>query len=97
MHLKKALIIASSLILVVELLCFILAPAAQTDLDAALGSLEYVPYMLTAMTLSFIAFFTLLTSLVLLILRGDLKNHALAMALLFVAFVFPIVGYMVAY
>ncbi|MEQ9186758.1 MAG: hypothetical protein RLP15_03425 [Cryomorphaceae bacterium] len=97
MNLKKTLILVSSFILVIELLCFILAPAATTKPDAELVNLEYVPYVLTAMTLSFIAFFILLTLLVLLILRADLKNHALALGLLFVGFIFPIVVYLVAF
>ncbi|NQV54091.1 MAG: hypothetical protein HQ500_12975 [Flavobacteriales bacterium] len=97
MKLKRVFIIIGASLLLLEALCFILAPAAQTEPAALLVNLEYMPYMLAAMTISFVAFFTLLFALILFILRGAIKQNLFGMFLMLVAFVLPIGLYYALY
>jgi hypothetical protein len=99
MNVKQPLIIAGALLIVLELLCFMLSLGAvpPPEPDPVLSNMEYIPYMLVAMTLSFVAFFILLFSLIVFILRGNLKNKVLALALLSIAFVLPIALYAVLF
>jgi hypothetical protein len=98
MQLKRIILWTSIAMLVLEFICFILAQTQTSEPeDPMLGNLEYVPYMLAAMTLAFIAFFTALFAFIYLMLRSELKVSALGLSLMFMAFLLPIVFYTLLY
>ncbi len=93
MKLKRLFIIIGASLILLEALCFIIAPAAPTEPSALLGNLEHMPFMLAAMTMSFVAFFTLLFAMIMFILKGTIKQNLFGMLLMLLAFVMPIVLY----
>lgn len=94
---KHALLIVGVVLLIVEISLITLMPSLPSPEDIStepvLIDLEYVPYMMTALTCSFIAFFTLLISGIFIVLKSQIREKAWEMIVLFVAFIVPILAY----
>jgi Na+-translocating ferredoxin:NAD+ oxidoreductase RnfG subunit len=95
LHWKHPLVLLAIALIAIEVTAIILMPtpptAAEMEAQGPQIDLTYVPYMLTALTAAFVAFFTHLIALIIFILRGTIKERLDAIILLLLAFLLPIV------
>lgn len=99
MPVKPTLLILATLMIIGEVICFAIPWIIQPEAAANSVSPQshYVPYVFTALTISFLAFFTLLFAFIYLMLKGKLKEHQTDLMLLVIAFLLPIISYLSFY
>lgn len=94
---KRIIIFSAITLLVLELVCFVMAPPADDLSDPVLANLEYVPFMMAAMTFAFVAALELMFIFIVAMLRATLKENMIGMFLLALAFLTPIIYYQAVY
>lgn len=92
---KHPLTVLALLLIAIELGAILLMPEPPTEAEMKASAphvdLSYVPYMMTALTAAFIAFFTDLIGMIIFILRGTIKERLDAIILLLIAFLLPLI------
>lgn len=99
MPLKSTIVTIAAIMIIGEILCFALPWLILNDQGETADSaqLNYIPYVFTALTIAFLAFFTLLFTFIFVLLKGEIKSHITALLLLATAFLLPIIGYITIY
>jgi hypothetical protein len=99
MNYNRVIFISGIVLLLLEVVCFVLAPGATTSLDAqpTADDLAYVPYAMAALTLGFVAFFVVLFYGIVSILKGEIIRNLSGLLSMTMAFVLPVILYYTFY